>query len=51
MNTPELDRIAQMESNLDEVTALIVKLQEQLDVMKAAKEHAQALFQYYGSEA
>ena len=49
-NTPEFERIARMESNLDEVTALTAKLQEQLDAVKAAKDHAQALFQYYGSE-
>ena len=49
-DTPKLERIARMESNLDEVTALTAKLQEQLDAMKAAKKHAQALFQYYGSE-
>ena len=54
MKTPEkeqaLDRIARMESHLDETAALTAKLQEQLDAVKAAKDHAQALFQYYGSE-
>lgn len=54
MKTPEkeqaLDRIARMESYLDETAALAAKLQEQLDAVKAAKGHAQALFRYYGSE-
>ena len=54
MKTPEkeqaLDRIARMESHLDETAALTAKLQEQLEAVKAAKDHAQALFQYYGSE-
>lgn len=49
-NEQSLARIAQMESYLDETTALIAKLQEQLDSVKAIREHAQALFQYYGSE-
>ena len=54
MKTPEkeqaLDRIARMESYLDETEALAAKLQERLEAVKAAKDHAQALFQYYGSE-
>ena len=54
MKTPEkeqaLERIARMESHLDETSALTAKLQEQLDAVKAVKGHAQALFQYYGSE-
>ena len=50
MATSELERISNMESHLDEVTALTTKLQEQLDAMKAAKSHAKELFQYYGSE-
>ena len=54
MKTPEkeqaLDRIARIESYLDETAALTAKLQEQLDAVKAAKDQAQALFQYYGSE-
>lgn len=54
MKTPEkeqaLERIARMESHLDETAALAAKLQEQLDAVKAAKDHAQTLFQYYGSE-
>ena len=50
MNTSELDRIARMENNLNDVTTLTTKLQEQLDAMKAAESHAKALFQYYGSE-
>ena len=54
MKTPEkeqaLDRIARMESHLDETAALTAKLQERLDAVKAVKGHAQALFQYYGSE-
>ena len=50
MATSELERISNMESHFDEVTVLTTKLQEQLDAMKGAKEHAQALFQYYGSE-
>ena len=50
MATSELERISNMESHLDEVTALTTKIQEQLDAAKALKEHAQALFQYYGSE-
>ena len=45
-----LSRIAQMESYHDETTALIAKAQEQLDAVKGIKEHAQVLFQYYGSE-
>ena len=45
-----LARITQMESYLDETTALTAKAQEQLDAIKAIREHAQALFQYYGSE-
>lgn len=45
-----LVRIVQMESYLDETTALTTKLQEQLDAIKAIKDHAQTLFQYYGSE-
>ena len=49
-NTPELERIARMESYLDETAVLTAKLQEQLDVAKELKEHAQTLFQYYGSE-
>ena len=48
--TPELERIARMESYHDDVTTLTTKLQEQLDAMKAAESHAKALFQYYGSE-
>ena len=43
-------RIEQMESYLDETTAITTKLQEQLDAIKAIKEHTQTLFQYYGSE-
>ena len=50
MDTSELDRISSMESHLDEITALTTKLQEQLDAAKALKDHAQALFRYYGSE-
>ena len=50
MATSELERISNMESHLDEIATVTNKLQEQLDVMKAAKGHAQALFQYYGSE-
>ena len=50
MNTPELDRISRMESNLDEVTTLTTRLQEQLDELQSIREHAKALFQYYGSE-
>ena len=50
MSAKELDRIARMESHLDEITALTTKLQEQLDAMKAAESHAKALFSYYGSE-
>ena len=50
MNTPELERIVQMESNLDEVAALTSKLQAQLDAIKTAEFHAKELFQYYGSE-
>ena len=46
MATSELERISNMESHLDEIATLTNKLQEQLDVMKAAKGHAQALFQY-----
>lgn len=45
-----LARITQMESYLDETTAMTAKLQEQLDAIKAIKEHTQTLFQYYGSE-
>ena len=51
---PETDtsliRIEQMESYLDETTALTAKLQEQLDALQSLKGHAQALFRYYGSE-
>ena len=43
-------RVAQMESYLDETTALTTKLQEQLDAVRAIRELAQALFHYYGSE-
>ena len=50
MATSELERISNMETHLDEIATLTTRLQEQLDVMKAAKGHAQALFQYYGSE-
>ena len=50
MSTKELDRIARMESYLNDVTTLTTKLQEQLDAAKALKEHTQILFQYYGSE-
>ncbi len=50
MSTKALERIARMESYLDDVTTLTTKLQEQLDAMKAAESHAKALFQYYGSE-
>ena len=50
MSTKELDRIARMESHLDDVTTLTTKLQAQLDAMKAAESHAKALFSYYGSE-
>ena len=50
MSTKELDRSAQMESNLNKVTALTAKLKEQLDAMKASESHAKALFSYYGSE-
>ena len=50
MMKPELDRISSMESYLDETAALTAKLQEQLDAVKAAKDHTRALFQYYGSE-
>ena len=45
-----LARITQMEPYLDETTALTAKVQEQLDAIKAIKEHTQTLFQYYGSE-
>lgn len=45
-----LARITQMESYLDETTAMTTKLQDQLDAIKAIKHHAQTLFQYYGSE-
>lgn len=45
-----LARIAQMESYLDETTAMTTKLQEQLNAIKTIKEHTQTLFQYYGSE-
>ena len=48
--TPELERIARMESHLDDVTALTTRLQEQLNAMKAAESHAKELFSYYGSE-
>ena len=48
--TPELERIARMESHLDEVAALTTRLQEQLNAMKAAESHAKELFSYYGSE-
>ena len=48
--TPELERIARMESYLDDVTTLTTKMQAQLDAIKAAESHAKALFQYYGSE-
>ena len=48
--TPELERIARMESYLDDVTTLTTKLQAQLDAMKATESHAKALFSYYGSE-
>ena len=34
MSTKELDRIARMESYLNDVTSLTTKLQEQLDAMK-----------------
>ena len=44
MSTKELNRIARMESYLDDVTALTTKLQAQLDAMKAAESHAKALF-------
>ena len=50
MSTKELDRIARMESYLDDVTALTTKLQKQLDAIKAAETHAKELFHYYGSE-
>jgi len=50
MSTKELDRIARMESYLNDVTTLTTKLQEQLDAMKAAESHAKELFSYYGSE-
>ena len=50
MSTKALDRIARMESHLDEVTALTAKLKEQLDATKAAESHAKELFRYYGSE-
>ncbi len=49
-NEQSLARIAQMESYLDETTTMTTKLQEQLDAIKAIKEHTQTLFQYYGSE-
>ena len=50
MSKKEFDRIARMESYLDDVTALTNKLQKQLDAIKAAETHAKELFQYYGSE-
>lgn len=50
MSTKALDRIARMESYLDDVTTLTTKLKEQLDAMKVAESHAKALFSYYGSE-
>ena len=50
MSTKELDRIARMESYLDDVTALTTKLQKQLDAIKAVESRAKELFSYYGSE-
>ena len=50
MSTKELDRIARMESYLDDVTTLTTKLQEQLGAIKAVESRAKELFQYYGSE-
>ena len=43
-------RIARMESYLDETIDLTSKLQERLEALQAAGDHAKALFSYYGSE-
>ena len=40
MATSELERISNMESYLDEITTMTTRLQEKLDVMKAAKGHS-----------
>lgn len=50
MSTKELDRIARMESHLDEIATLTTKLQAQIEAVKAAESHAKELFQYYGRE-
>lgn len=50
MSTKELDRIARMENNLNDVTTLTTKLQEQLGAIKAVESRAKELFSYYGSE-
>lgn len=45
-----IERIKQMEQNLDECTDAIKQMQEQLDHMEELREKMIALFQYYGSE-
>ena len=51
MTVSEFDRIAQMESHLDNVVSHTNKLQDQLNALQAMRAHAKTLFSYYGSEA
>lgn len=47
----DIERIRQMESCLNDVSAANEDLKVQLDRMEAMKEKMTALFSYYGSEA
>ncbi len=46
----DLQRITEMEFNLDEINAAVADLQEQIERLQNLRERAQKLYAYYGSE-
>lgn len=51
MPEPQAQRVAEMESILDETTRAISDLTAQLDALAALRDRMKRLFDYYGSEA